>query len=282
MASHSGDIVLLPETLDYMNRIADSFVMHAAGGDPPIPYKKGMSYYPFYEVIAAFTGENSVLQGQKDGNDMIVSKDDVKAFMVNILAWEPPADNPDLDPGCFYDEDSYVVYDYNGDEEKPIVIHNIRMDGPDRIRMTVPKHATSYDFVFERNWGSTYEWILVEVVDNNEEIFESEVMTQALYEHGIVVPGDGSPALTSLSSGQELSMEGAEAQMRQYLKYVGGGIAETVVAEDWGLIANSYYTYKVTVTDTNQIYLIGTSDAALAEYHGDDVPRTWFDWNLME
>ena len=79
-------------------------------------------------------------------------------------------------------------------------------------------------------------------------------------------------------------MEAATAYLRQYVLATTGVYPQWVEAEDWGLVANGYYTYKICVKDsqgvTQQSYVIGASDSAIFLYDEATTRMEKISWSL--
>lgn len=274
----AGDIVLTPQALAYMNRIVEGISLPAPPTGPAISYRQGVEAPIVTEIlIASCTGEKGLINGQKSGNGYIVNKSDVEDFLMNALGWIPENYFTDDYYLQAYGSDQYMIRHYSGDKAAPIVIHNLtNLDGQ-RVKITVTKDYTAYSCTFAPSADSPYGWILVQADDTQQKIPRTQVMHTKIFEAGIVLPNDGKEVLTAISGWGELTIAAAEARVVQYLQTAGQALPETIVAEQWGLWGNGYYTYRFTGTDANGEplfdFLVGTVDGCI--YTRDEAAGTY-------
>ena len=278
-----GEVLLDKAELEYFNSIAGSIVLLPPPTGPAVPYRQGDRNGQVNDVVFACSGPGEMIDGTVTPEGLVVKKADVTKFMLDVFGWEPRLEVNEYSGILEYGDDAYLLPNRVTENSMPMKIHNIRAESYDRVCVTVPRGYTSYLCTFARSSESPYGWILVEAVDTQQQIDERDVIKYALLTHAVVLPADGSEAYAPINFEQELSMESAKAYISHYLWKTTGERPAEVTGEEWGLVANNYYTYKITANWDNgdqKVYLIGTSDSAIAEYLGADVPRHWFQWNF--
>ena len=265
----SQHIVLTAQELAYMNRLVYSFELGITPTRPYAPYDRGGIAVD--EFVCGCAGTQGLLRGEKTKNGLVVQKADLEAFFMDTLGRI----------GDTYLEssgDTYLLRHYGGDREIPIFIHDILALNDQQVQIVTPK---GYQFIFERNTESQYGWILIKGSDTCEKIAETDVMRTAIFQKGIVLPEGGASALESISGPGELSSSAAFALVEQYLQ-AQGVQPYRLSLQDWGLIANGYYTYKIFTVDEAGIagdcFIVGTPDAALFIYDEINETMTEIDW----
>ncbi len=282
----TGDIILTADDLAYINRIVNRFRLGAVGDGPEAPYQQGGKMLHVNALVAGCAGTNGLLKGIETPNGLQVTKADLEAFLMDTLGYIAPVVEHGDPVIREIDGNQYLIESYTGDEEAPLSIHNLHAVDQDTILVFSPKGYTSYHCVFKRDANSPYGWILTKMTDGQKPIAENDVMTAGVYCAGVVLPIDGAEALTGISGSGELTKEAAAAYVKQYLLETTGELFLQITVEDWGLIANGYYTYKVLCKDelgaTRHCLLIGTTDSALYHYDETTHGQTWIEWTLRK
>jgi len=282
----TGDVILTAEDLTYINRIVSRFRLGAVGDGPEAPYQQGGKMLHVNALVAGCAGTNGLLKGIETPNGLQVTKADLEGFLMDTLGYIAPVVEHG-DPAIrAIDGEHYLITSYTGDEEAPLSIHNLHAVDQDTILVFSPRGYTSYHCVFKRDADSPYGWILTKMTDGQKRIAENDVMTAGIYRAGVVLPIDRAEALTGISGSGELTKEAAAAYVKQYLLETTGELFQKITVEDWGLIANSYYTYKVLCMDeqgiTRHCLLIGTTDSALYHYDETTHGQTEIQWTLRK
>lgn len=278
----SQNIVLTADTLAYMNRIITGISLPTPPTGPAISYRQGVEAPMVTEIlIASCTGENGLIQGERSGDGYIVAKADVEAFLMNALGWIPENYFTDDYYIQSYSNDRYLIRHCSGDKAAPIVIHNLSTPDGQRVKITVITDYTAYSCIFSPSADSPYGWILTLADDTQKKIPATQAMCTGIFNTGIVLPDDGEEVLTAISGWGELSSSAAMALVEQYLRTQGVQPCSLRV-QDWGLVANGYYTYKVFTVDEagvdGECFIVGAPDAALFAYDEQNETMTEIHW----
>ena len=282
----TGDVVLTAQNLAYMNQVA-SCVQLGAVPDGFVPYQKGSYLYSINGFVAGCAGTEGLLKGKTVEGGLEVSKADLERFLMDTLGCVQDLDlSPYGIPLITQSGDTYRIERSYGDEAAPLAIHNLRAVDPNKVQLLVDRGFAFYRCTFERSADSQYGWILTEVIDTEPDRLETCVMSMGIYDSGIVLPENAEDALSWQAVGGEVTMEAAVAYLRQYLLATTGTYPERVTAEEWGLVANAYFTYKICIEDslgaTQQCYLVGASDCSIFLYDEVTYEMEEIFWSLDE